>query len=31
MIFTENFADDGDKYEGEMVPDKIMNAAAKKM
>lgn len=31
MIFTEAFADDGERYRGEMVAEKIMNAAAKKM
>jgi len=31
MIFTENFADDGEKYTGKMEANAIMNAAAKKM
>ena len=31
LIFSENFSDDGEKYEGEMNASQIMNAAAKKM
>ena len=31
LIFSENFVDDGDKYEGTMSANNIMNAAAKKM
>lgn len=31
LIFSENYADDGDKYEGEMTANLIMNAASKKM
>ena len=31
LIFSENFADDGDKYTGDMTAAQIMNAAAKKM
>ena len=31
LIFSENFADDGEKYTGEMDAASIMNAAAKKM
>ena len=31
LIFSENFQDDGEKFEGEMTQAKIMNAAAKKM
>ena len=31
LIFSENFADDGDKFTGTMSANHIMNAAAKKM
>ena len=31
LIFSENFSDDGERYHGEMVTEKIMNAASKKM
>ena len=31
MIFSENFADDGEKYTGAMNQNSIMNAAVKKM
>jgi len=31
LLFSENFMDDGDSYSGEMTPNAIMNAAAKKM
>lgn len=31
LIFSENFADDGEKYNGQMTANNIMNAAAKKM
>ncbi len=31
LIFSENVADDGDKYEGEMTASNIMNKASKKM
>jgi len=31
LIFSENFTDDGDKFEGTMSANNIMNAAAKKM
>ena len=31
MIFSENFADDGEKFNGAMNANSIMNAAVKKM
>ena len=31
LIFSENIADDGDKFEGELTASNIANAAAKKM
>jgi len=31
LIFSENFTDDGDKHEGAMTANSIMNAATKKM